>query len=91
MSALTIESISSLTVFLIGWAKGINTLIYCHNRVQSLLEEYSSAANGKIELRIIDPEPFSEAEDQASQFGLTAAKLVLQVMQSIWDSLLVIR
>ena len=35
-----------------------------------MLEEYELAANGKINLSIVDPEPFSEAEDQASEFGL---------------------
>ncbi len=39
-------------------------------RVQELLEEYARKANGKIRLSIIDPEPFSEAEDQAVAYGL---------------------
>ena len=39
-------------------------------RVREMLEEYELAANGKINLSIVDPEPFSEAEDQASEFGL---------------------
>ncbi len=39
-------------------------------RVRELLEEYALIADGGINLRIIDPEPFSEAEDQASGFGL---------------------
>lgn len=41
-------------------------------RIQELLEEYVLAADGKLILHIIDPEPFSEAEDQATQFGLQA-------------------
>lgn len=54
-------------------SKGMTSLRNYANRVESLLEEYSKVANGKINLQVIDPEPFSEAEDQANQFGLTAA------------------
>jgi len=39
-------------------------------RVKELLEEYERLAAGKIQLRIIDPEPFSEEEDRAEGFGL---------------------
>jgi ABC-type uncharacterized transport system involved in gliding motility auxiliary subunit len=39
-------------------------------RVRELLEEYVLAADGKIILNVVDPEPFSEAEDQAAEFGL---------------------
>jgi ABC-type uncharacterized transport system involved in gliding motility auxiliary subunit len=40
------------------------------DQVESLLKEYELAANGKIRLQIIDPEPFSEKEDLAAEFGL---------------------
>lgn len=39
-------------------------------RVRDLLEEYASRSNGMIRLSVIDPEPFSEAEDQAVTFGI---------------------
>ncbi len=39
-------------------------------RVRDLLEEYEAAAGGMIRLLVIDPEPFSEAEDQAVGFGI---------------------
>lgn len=39
-------------------------------RVRDLLEEYASRSNGQIKLTVIDPEPFSEAEDQAVAFGI---------------------
>ena len=39
-------------------------------RVREMLEEYELAANVKINLSVVDPEPFSEAEDQAAEFGL---------------------
>ena len=39
-------------------------------RVKELLEQYQSLSNGKIKLHVIDPEPFSKAEDKATGFGL---------------------
>jgi len=39
-------------------------------RVRELLEEYSAISNGKLKLIVLDPEPFSDAEDQAVQAGL---------------------
>lgn len=39
-------------------------------RVQEMLEEYELIAGGNIRLTVIDPEPFSEEEDQAASFGL---------------------
>lgn len=40
-------------------------------RVRDLLDEYAALSHGKIRLQEIDPEPFSEAEDQAQANGLT--------------------
>ncbi|MDK1024833.1 MAG: Gldg family protein [Gammaproteobacteria bacterium] len=39
-------------------------------RVEELLQEYEFYADGKILLHLVNPEPFSEAEDQAAEFGL---------------------
>ncbi len=39
-------------------------------RVQELLNEYVSLAHGKIRLRVIDPQPFSEQEDEAVRVGV---------------------
>jgi ABC-type uncharacterized transport system involved in gliding motility auxiliary subunit len=39
-------------------------------RVQEMLEEYQLLAGSKINLHMVDPEPFSEQEDQAAEFGL---------------------
>lgn len=44
-------------------------------RVEELLQEYDRVAGGKIDLQIIDPQPFSEAEDRAAEFGLQAIPL----------------
>lgn len=41
-------------------------------RVQELLDTYIAASGGKLRLRIIDPAPFSEAEDEALAAGLVA-------------------
>lgn len=44
-------------------------------RVEEMLKEYEREADGKIRLHIIDPQPFSEAEDRAAEFGLQAIPL----------------
>ena len=41
-------------------------------RVQELLEEIVIASNGNLSLTTIDPEPFSEDEDLATQYGIQA-------------------
>jgi ABC-type uncharacterized transport system involved in gliding motility auxiliary subunit len=40
------------------------------NRVREFLEELAARAGGKIRLRIVDPQPFSDDEDRAAEFGL---------------------
>src|SRR5581483_6192090 len=42
-------------------------------RVRDLLNEYAALSGGKIIFEEINPEPFSEAEDEATANGLTAA------------------
>ena len=44
-------------------------------RVYELLEEYELIAGGKIKLSNIDPEPFSEQEDRAAEFGLQSVPI----------------
>ncbi len=41
-------------------------------RVEEFLEEYVHHADGKLSLGTVDPEPFSEAEDEAAASGLQA-------------------
>lgn len=41
-------------------------------RVRELLEEFQRQSGGKIRLEIVDPEPFSDAEDQAKLAGLSS-------------------
>jgi len=45
------------------------------NRVREMLREYVNLAGGKIRLEVIDPEPFSAAEDRAVEFGLQGAPI----------------
>lgn len=45
------------------------------SRVEEILEEYERYAGGKINLKVIDPEPYSEEEDKAAEFGLQAIPL----------------
>lgn len=56
-------------------SKNMTSLRNYANRVESLLTEYETFANGKLKLRILDPQAFSEQEDQADQYGLTAANI----------------
>jgi len=44
-------------------------------RVRELLEEFTAAADDNLILHVIDPVPFSEDEDRASQFGLQPISL----------------
>ena len=43
--------------------------------VINMLEEYEAVADGMIRLEIIDPEPFSEAEDRAVDAGLSGVPI----------------
>ena len=45
------------------------------NRVQELLREIVIASNNRLSLSIIDPQPFSEEEDLATQFGIQAVPI----------------
>ena len=44
-------------------------------RVQELLEEMAQRSKGKLRLNVVDPQPFSEDEDRATEFGLQAVPL----------------
>ena len=45
------------------------------NRVRTLLEQYRDISGGKLQLAILDPEPFSDAEDRAVAVGLRGIRL----------------
>ncbi|MCB1560443.1 MAG: Gldg family protein [Xanthomonadales bacterium] len=44
-------------------------------RVRELLEEVAARSRGKVILETVDPLPFSEAEDRAAGYGLTAVPI----------------
>jgi len=56
-------------------AKDLVALRNYARRVEEMLKAYERAADGKIRLRLVDPEPFSEDEDKASAFGLQAVPI----------------
>lgn len=58
------------------------------NRVQELLREIIIASNGRLSLNVIDPEPFSEDEDLATEFGIRAVP-VSQGGEAIYFGLVV--
>ncbi len=39
-------------------------------RVREFLEELAARAGGKIHVTVVDPQPFSDDEDRAAEFGL---------------------
>ncbi len=44
-------------------------------RVRELLEEMAERSKGKLKLTVVDPQPFSEDEDRAAEYGLQAVPL----------------
>ena len=44
-------------------------------RVEDLLEELAARSNGKLLLHVIDPQPFSDDEDRASDLGVQGVQL----------------
>ncbi|NNF77239.1 MAG: GldG family protein [Rhizobiales bacterium] len=44
-------------------------------RVRSMLDTYANRADGKITLEVIDPKPFSDAEDRAVGLGINRIRL----------------
>jgi ABC-type uncharacterized transport system involved in gliding motility auxiliary subunit len=44
-------------------------------RVKALLEQYRDLSGGKVQLTVLEPEPFSDAEDRAVAAGLRGVRL----------------
>jgi ABC-type uncharacterized transport system involved in gliding motility auxiliary subunit len=55
--------------------KDLTALRSYAKRVEELLQEYVLLSDGKLKLNLIDPEPFSEAEDKAAEAGLQAVPI----------------
>ena len=51
-------------------AKQAPLLLPYANRVREFLEELATRSGGKVHLRNVDPQPFSDDEDHAAEFGL---------------------
>lgn len=56
-------------------AKDLPALRNYARRVEEMLKAYQREAGDKLKLKIIDPAPFSEDEDQAAEFGLQGIPL----------------
>jgi ABC-type uncharacterized transport system involved in gliding motility auxiliary subunit len=56
-------------------AKDLPALRNYARRVKEMLKAYEREADGKLKLKVIDPEPFSEDEDRAAEFGLQGIPL----------------
>lgn len=66
-----LEEPVSLTLFLSGrQVTRVPGISGYAQRVRELLQEYARVTDGRIRLRIVDPEPFSEQEDRAVAHGL---------------------
>lgn len=59
------KSLANINPYLVSFAA----------RVEDLLKQYQSASRGKVIVEIIDPEPFSAAEDAAVNHGLQGAAI----------------
>ena len=44
-------------------------------RVREFLEEIAARSGGKVQLHVVDPQPFSEDEDRASELGVRGKPL----------------
>ena len=67
----SIEQPVTLTLFFSDKASSqLPALRTYAQRVQELIEEYVNLSNGKLIFEKVDPEPFSEAEDEAALAGL---------------------
>ncbi|EEF79345.1 Gldg family protein [Methylophaga thiooxydans] len=56
-------------------AQALPSLKSYAQRVQELLQEYQRASNGMIRLFVMSPEPFSDNEQRANQYGLQSVPI----------------
>jgi ABC-type uncharacterized transport system involved in gliding motility auxiliary subunit len=67
-----------INLYLFFSAKSAQQLPQLENygvRVREFLEELAARSNGKLQLHVIDPQPFSEDEDRASELGVRGMPL----------------
>jgi ABC-type uncharacterized transport system involved in gliding motility auxiliary subunit len=68
------EPITLTLYFSEGLANSIPDIKSYSTRVREFLQEFGNASGGKIKVEVVNPEPFSEAEDKANQAGLYGAQ-----------------
>ena len=56
-------------------AQALPSLKAYAQRVQELLQEYQRASNGMIRLYVMNPQPFSDDEQRAKQYGLQSVPI----------------
>jgi len=56
-------------------AQGVPQIQSYANRVREFLQEVAQASKGRITLRVIDPAPFSDAQDEARAAGIAPLRL----------------
>ncbi|MTI63402.1 Gldg family protein [Methylophaga sp.] len=56
-------------------AQALPSLKAYAQRVQELLQEYQRASNGMIRLYVMNPQPFSDEEQRAKQYGLQSVPI----------------
>lgn len=69
------EPITAKLYFSRNLADASPDIVRYFDRVRELFERYRDISGGKLQLTIIDPEPFSDAEDKAVQAGLKGLRL----------------
>lgn len=69
------EPISTRLYFSKNLASASPDVARYFDRVRALFERYRDISGGKLQLSIVDPEPFSDAEDKAVAAGLRGLRL----------------
>src|SRR5688572_10750067 len=75
LAAGLVEPVTLKLYFSSRQTADIPTLKTYADRVQGLLREFATAGRGKLQLQVVDPEPFSETEDEAVAAALQGALL----------------
>ncbi|WP_024275385.1 Gldg family protein [Hyphomicrobium sp. 802] len=69
------EPITARLYFSKNLADASPDIVRYFDRVRELFERYRDISGGKLQLTILDPEPFSDAEDKAVEGGLRGLRL----------------
>ena len=69
------EPITARLYFSRNLADASPDIVRYFDRVRELFERYRDISGGKLQVAIIDPEPFSDAEDKAVEAGLKGLRL----------------